>query len=83
MDEVKVLRKRQVVLFFALLLFWLLLSSDYDSQHIITGLVLSALLTWFWRDLATFLPSQWVAGRLPGLICFVSTPMHGFGICLI
>lgn len=73
MDEVKVLRKRQVVLFFALLLFWLLLSSDYYSQHIITGLVLSALLTWFWRDLATFLPSQWVAGRLPGLICFVST----------
>ncbi len=64
------MRKRQIVLFIALLLFWLLLSSDYDAQHIITGLVLSALVTWFWRDLADLLPSRSLVGTLPVTILF-------------
>lgn len=62
------MRKRQIVLFMVLLLFWLLLSSDYDAQHIITGLVLSALVTWFWRDLSDLLPSKSLTGRLPNTI---------------
>lgn len=64
------MRKRQIVLFIALLLFWLLLSSEYDAQHIITGLALSGLLTWFWRDLSGLLPSKSLAKNLPGLIIF-------------
>lgn len=64
------MRKRQIVLFIALLLFWLLLSSEYDAQHIFTGVVLSALLTWFWRDLSGLLPSKSLAKNLPGLILF-------------
>lgn len=62
--------KRQIVLFIALLLFWLMLSSDYDAQHIITGLVLAALVTWFWRDLADLLPSRSLVGSLPVAIAF-------------
>jgi len=62
--------KRQIVLFIALLLFWLLLSSEYDVQHMITGIALSAFLTWFWRDLAYLLPSKSLTRDLPGLILF-------------
>jgi multisubunit Na+/H+ antiporter MnhE subunit len=64
------MRKRQIVLFIALLLFWLLLSSEYDAQHIITGIALAALLTWFWRDLSHLLPSRSLTRNLPGLIVF-------------
>lgn len=64
------MHKRQIVLFIALLLFWLLLSSEYDVQHMITGIVLSASLTWFWRDLAYLLPSKSLTRDLPGLILF-------------
>lgn len=62
--------KRQFVLFSILVFFWLLLSSDYDAQHIITGIVLSALVTWFWRDLADLLPSQSLVRKLPATILF-------------
>lgn len=62
--------KRQYVLFIALLLFWLLLSSEYDAQHIITGILLSALLTWFWRDLSYLLPGKSLTRDLPGLLLF-------------
>lgn len=64
------MRRRQIVLFIALLMFWLLLSSDYDAQHIITGIVLSAFLTWFWRDLSHLLPSRSLVKNLPDLILF-------------
>lgn len=64
------MRKRQIVLFIALLLFWLLLSSDYDIQHILTGVALSLLLTWFWRDLSHMLPSRPLAKNFPGLVVF-------------
>lgn len=64
------MRKRQIVLFIALLLFWLLLSSDYDAQHIITGIALSAFLTWFWRDLSYLLPSRSLMRELPSLVLF-------------
>lgn len=64
------MRKRQIVLFIALLLFWLLLSSDYDAQHLITGVVLALLLTWFWRDLSHMLPSKSITKHLPSLILF-------------
>jgi multicomponent Na+:H+ antiporter subunit E len=63
-------RRRQIVLFVALLLFWLLLSSDYDAQHIITGLVLSAVVIWFWRDLSDLLPSKSLTARLPDVILY-------------
>jgi len=63
-------RKRQIVLFVALFLFWLLLSSDYDSQHVITGLVLAAVVTWFWRDLSDLLPSKSLTARLPDVILY-------------
>lgn len=64
------MRKRQIVLFVALLLFWLLLSSEYDAQHVITGIVLSAFLIWFWRDLSYLLPSKSLMRNLPSLILF-------------
>lgn len=64
------MHKRQIVLFIALLLFWLLLSSEYDVQHMITGIALSAFLTWFWRDLAYLLLSKSLTRDLPGLILF-------------
>lgn len=62
--------KRRIVLFIALLLFWLLLSSDYDAQHIITGLLLSALVTWFWGDIADLLPSKSLIRKLPATLLF-------------
>ncbi|NLL47727.1 MAG: Na+/H+ antiporter subunit E [Firmicutes bacterium] len=62
--------KRQIVLFVALLLFWLLLSSEYDAQHIITGIVLAALVTWFWRDVSDLLPSQSLMKRFPATARF-------------
>ncbi|MCK9526453.1 MAG: Na+/H+ antiporter subunit E [Limnochordia bacterium] len=67
------MRKRQIVLFIFLLLFWLLLSSDYDAQHIITGLVLAGLVTWFWGDLSDLLPSRSLVGTLPATIRFALT----------
>lgn len=72
--EVEEMYKRQIVLFIALLLFWLLLSSEYDAQHIITGIVLAGLVTWFWRDVSDLLPSQSLIRRFPATV--------GFGLAL-
>ena len=34
-----------------LLVFWLLISGDFDWQHVATGIILSVLLTVFWNQL--------------------------------
>lgn len=62
--------KRQFILFAALSLFWLLLSSEYDAQHVLTGIALAALLTWFWRDLSHLLPSRSLTKNIPSLLKF-------------
>ncbi len=34
-----------------LLIFWLLISGDFDLQHLVTGLILAIILTIFWNQL--------------------------------
>ncbi len=52
------MRKNKYLLFVLLFLFWLTLSSSYDFQHIIIGLLLALGLTWLWRDAAAQLPKN-------------------------
>lgn len=39
------------LVFLALLLFWLLISGSFDSQHLFAGILLSLLIAYLWSDL--------------------------------
>ncbi len=52
------LHKNKFVLLVSLFIFWLILSSSYDFQHIIVGLILAIGLTWIWQDAADELPNS-------------------------
>lgn len=52
------LHKNRYVLLTSLFIFWLILSSSYDFQHIIVGLILAVGLTWLWQDAANQLPNS-------------------------
>ena len=60
-----------------LLVFWLLISASFDWQHILAGLVISVILTYYWGEMV-FLPGKktsisWkqVAGFIQYTICLV------------
>lgn len=36
---------------FLLLVFWMLISGDFDLQHLVTGVILAVILTIFWNQL--------------------------------
>src|SRR5690554_4215440 len=52
------MRKSHLILFTALLLFWLAMSSVWDFQHVLIGAVLAFFVTWYWRELANYVPSK-------------------------
>lgn len=51
------MRKRSVILFVFLLIFWIAVSGVVDLQHIVVGIFISLLTVWFWKDLTPRLPS--------------------------
>ncbi|NMB45661.1 MAG: Na+/H+ antiporter subunit E [Firmicutes bacterium] len=50
------MRKRSFVLFALLLVFWLVVSAEVDSQHLVVGAVLAVMTVWFWQNLGPRLP---------------------------
>ncbi|MGI6537566.1 MAG: Na+/H+ antiporter subunit E [Caldicoprobacterales bacterium] len=56
--EVGILRKRTLVLMILLFLFWLVISSQTDIQHILIGAFLAIVIVWFWHDLSPRLPGM-------------------------
>lgn len=51
------MRKRSLVLFALLLVFWLIISAEVDLQHVLAGTLLSLLTVLFWQDLGSRLPN--------------------------
>ncbi len=51
------MRKRSLVLFALLLVFWVVISAGVDPQHILAGAILALITVWFWQDLGPRLPS--------------------------
>ena len=52
------MRKRSLILFVLLLVFWLVISAEMDLQHILVGMFLALITVWFWQDLGPRLPSM-------------------------
>jgi multisubunit Na+/H+ antiporter MnhE subunit len=52
------MRKRPLVLFAVLLVFWLVISAEMDLQHILVGIFLTLIVVWFWQDLGPRLPGM-------------------------
>lgn len=52
------MRKSQIVFFVLLFGFWLILSQEFDVQHLITGAILASFLAWFWGESVELLPEQ-------------------------
>lgn len=52
------MRKRSLVLFALLLVFWIVISAEVDLQHILAGALLAVITVWFWQDLGPRLPSM-------------------------
>ncbi|NLK76043.1 MAG: Na+/H+ antiporter subunit E [Clostridiales bacterium] len=66
------MRKRSLVLFILLLVFWLVISEKADSQHILAGVIVTLITVWFWQDLGPRLPGVPSAMELLGLgHCFI------------
>lgn len=61
------MRKRELVSFVLLLLFWLVISQNSDLQHILVGGILAFFTVWFWHDLGPRLPSMPSIRKLPSL----------------
>lgn len=51
------MRKRSLLLFGMLLIFWMVISGKVDFQHIFTGAILSLLIVLLWQDLGSRLPN--------------------------
>jgi multicomponent Na+:H+ antiporter subunit E len=58
------MRKRSLLLCALLVAFWLAISAEVDSQHLLVGAVLAILTVWFWQDLGPRLPRLLSAGEL-------------------
>ncbi len=50
------MRKRSLVLFVLLFVFWIAVSAEVDVQHIIFGVLVASITVWFWHDLDGRLP---------------------------
>lgn len=48
--------KRSFISFASLFVFWIVISGAINLQHIIVGIVLSLITTYFWKDLTSKLP---------------------------
>ncbi len=57
-----IVRKRSLVLFVLLLVFWIVISAQTDLQHILVGAVIAFATVWFWQDLGPRQPSVPTAG---------------------
>lgn len=57
-------KRALMVSFIALLIFWLVVSTEVSQQHILAGVFLSLLTVWFWQDLGPRLPSMPSAGEV-------------------
>lgn len=66
------MNKRSLISFAFLFTFWIVVSGVVDLQHIIVGIILAALTTWFWKS---FNP------RLPSVLSFRELLL--FGHCII
>lgn len=51
------MRRRMLVSFAALLMFWILISEGTSLQHIIVGIIICLFTIWFWRDFNPRLPA--------------------------
>lgn len=51
-------RKRSLILFAFLFIFWIVVSGTINLQHIIVGIIISLFTVWFWRDLSPKLPTM-------------------------
>lgn len=45
------MRKRSLILFALLFIFWIVISAEIDSQHVFLGALVSFATVWFWQDL--------------------------------
>ncbi|HHY10233.1 MAG TPA: Na+/H+ antiporter subunit E, partial [Firmicutes bacterium] len=61
------MRKRSFVLFVLLLIFWVVISSGFNRQHLLTGAFLAMITVWFWHDLGPRLPNVLSARELLGM----------------
>ena len=50
-------RKRSLILYILLLVFWIAISAEVDFQHIFIGAIISFATVWFWQDLGPRQPS--------------------------
>lgn len=50
--------KRSFVSFAVLLIFWIVISTVVDLEHILVGIFLSLITVWFWKDFNPKLPSM-------------------------
>ncbi|NLB41329.1 MAG: Na+/H+ antiporter subunit E [Clostridiales bacterium] len=50
------MRKRSMILFVFLIVFWIVISTEVDLQHILVGIFLALITVWFWQDLGLRLP---------------------------
>lgn len=50
------MRKRSLISFASLFIFWIVISEAMDLQHIIIGIIISLLTVWFWKDYNPKLP---------------------------
>ncbi|HBL68193.1 MAG TPA: hypothetical protein DDZ70_05740, partial [Firmicutes bacterium] len=42
------MRQRSLALFVLLLLFWMVISAEWDLQHIVAGILVALVSIWFW-----------------------------------
>ena len=56
------MRKRSLILYILLLVFWIAISAEVDFQHIFIGAIISFATVWFWQDLGPRQPSVPTAG---------------------
>lgn len=50
------MRKRSLILYVLLLMFWIVISGEMDIKHILIGALLAVITVWFWHDLGPRLP---------------------------
>ncbi|HAW70480.1 MAG TPA: hypothetical protein DCX37_04745 [Firmicutes bacterium] len=51
-----IMRQRSLALFVLLLLFWMVISAEWDLQHIVAGILVALVSIWFWHDLGSRQP---------------------------
>lgn len=50
------MRKRSLILFLLLFIFWIVISEEADIQHILAGAFIALITVWFWYDLESRQP---------------------------